>query len=252
MRTFRVLAILVLAGVAAFPQSYPSAWNYANPGANFLLGFDWNRLRQSPFGAVAKQRSGLADVGFVDRVNQALLTLVIDKKSVMDKRQPPALLILGGNFDLRAVRRAAVAKGMRPAAYHSVPLMTERGKTGDEDATLALTGEKVLLFGDRRSVMQAIDRNAPDAPRVFNAALASSGKLAETHDVWIVAHDFAGQLGGEMGGALRIGRDVTAIEAGLSLHDGIDAEAALTATSDTSAERLAAMLEIVKPQLPKA
>lgn len=250
MRTIRVLAILTLAGAAAFSQSYPSAWNYADPSANVLLGIDWTRLRQSPFAAMAKQKAEMADLNFLDQASQMLLAVTLDKETIRDKKQPRGLMILCGNFDLQAVRRVAAAKQMRAFTYHSVPLMTERGKSGDEDGTLGLVGEQTLLFGDRRSVMEAIGRNASGAPRVFNAALASAGKLAATQDLWIIAHDFANQLSDKMSGPFQPGRDITAIEVGVSLHDGIEAEAALTAKSDVSAERLATMLESFKPQLP--
>ncbi|HLJ15122.1 MAG TPA: hypothetical protein VKV15_11535 [Bryobacteraceae bacterium] len=255
MRIVRLLAIFTLA-VTAWPQSYPSAWNYANPNATFLLGFDWSRLQQSAFAGMAQKQistrhaMGLPDPNFLEHVNQILLAISIDKDIAKTRKQPPALLILSGTFDLQVVRKIAISKKMSPSTYHSVPLLTEAGKPGEQDSALALINEQTLLFGDRRSVLQAIDRNAPGTPRVFSPIMASASKLAETHDLWIIAHNF-GNFSRELDGPLQIGQDVTAIQAGISFHNGLDADAALTAISDVAAARFARMIEALRPQLPK-
>ncbi|MEO7141922.1 MAG: hypothetical protein ABI165_00290, partial [Bryobacteraceae bacterium] len=256
MRIIRLLAILTLAAAAAWPQSYPSAWNYANPDATVLIGFDWTRLQQSPFGAMAKQRIGANQSGLgmpgltaLTRLNQVLLTLDI-ATDVTSRSKPPFLLILNGDFDLPALRKVASSKGLTPATYHSVLVMTEPPKRGEKSSSMALVGQQIVLFGDHKSVLQAIDRNAPGEVRVFSPAFARAAKLAETHDVWIVAHNLLNQLAGHAGGPLQIGHDVTGLEAGLSFHDGVDAEAELTASTGDAAVKLVKMLEALKPQLP--
>jgi hypothetical protein len=256
MRNFRLLAVLILAAAAAFADSYPTAWNYINPDSTVLLGFDWGRLQRSPFGEVMQEQlaghsAGMPDLSFLENVNQILLTINIDKSSAKSK-EPAAMLVMSGQFDLAALRKVASAKQMRPAQYRTVLLMVEAGKPWGDESVLALVSEQTLLFGDRKSIMLAIDRNAPNQPRVFSPTLARAAKLAETHDLWIMARNLANRLTGPMEGPLKVGQDVTGIEAGMSFQDGLDAEAALTAADDQAAAKMAQTLEALKPQLPKA
>lgn len=257
MRFSYLLWVGTLAIATACAQSYPSAWNYADPNATVLVGLDWSRVQQSSLGRMAKTRmareqaSGLPDLDLLNGLTQALVAVRVDANTVKTKKQPPVLIVLSGHFDLQSLRRAA-AKKTRAGAYHSVPLLMGRAETDEADFTMALVSDQTLLLGDGSSVRQAIDRNAPGTPRVFSPTLASAGKLAETQDLWIVAHDLSSKLRGQMDGPLRMGQDITGIEAGFSFRNGIDADAALTTTSDVSASSLAALLGAMRPQLPQA
>ena len=255
MRTTRLLAVLIPAAAVALGESYPSAWNYVNPDSAVLIGFDWTHLRQSPLGEAAVEHlsgesNGMPDASFLANVNQILLALNVEK--VPQAKTPGALLVMSGQFDLAALKKTASARAMRPAQYRTVLMMVESGKPWGEESVLALVSEQTLLFGDRKSIMQAIDRNAPNQPRVFSPALARAAHLAETHDLWIMSRGLSSRLANAMEGPLRVGQDITGIEAGISFHDGLDAEAALTAADEQAAAKMAQALETVKPQLPKA
>jgi hypothetical protein len=106
----------------------------------------------------------------------------------------------------------------------------------------------ILLLGDEKSVLAAIDRRggalAPASPLLRRAQA-----LAATHDFWLIAD---GPLTGPQpkgaapGNALamQMAGQVKGLDMGLALHDGFRLEAGVTAENDAAAAQMTEMLQM--------
>lgn len=237
-----VSAFLVAAAVSALGESYPTSWNYFQPDANSFVGINIDGLRLSPLFDVARSQ-----VGNLTALNIPAPRFLLEASQIVFAN-PGNLAILSGQWTLADVRKQAAAVGMKPWRYRTIDLML--GPEGS--MSIALVSEQALLLGERKELMVAIDRAQPGQLRTFNPLWARAARMAASDDFWILSTGPADALpDGVAPSAGALAKDITGIELGVSLREGLSLDAAITTKTDKAARFLLERMKKSIPDLPE-
>jgi hypothetical protein len=224
------IVTLILAAALLHAESHPSWWTYAEPEATALVGIHWETLRDSPFApAVCAALADFPGVPLLFESRQILLS------------SPSMLAILSGSFPVEALRKQALAKGLKPGNYRGIEMFLA---PGGDTLSLAQLTEQVLLLGSKKTLERAIDRSLAETGRRYSPLLARAARLAPDYDLWVVASQLPDELASQF---VPLEIEAGGFDGGVSLRGGLQMGASLDAGSP---ERSAAVAENLRRMIP--
>ena len=168
---------------------------------------EWRKVLDSPYREMIRKEIPaatlqlLGGINFIEGIDQVLVA----------GNGKTALLILSGKFDLAVLKDMALTDGGTVKPYKNAQLLLSPDT--DADTQIALVNESLVLIGDRESLATAIDRSGPKRPS------RSAGR-----DLWLFTKSPS--------------PEITSLEFGLSIKDGIQLDANINAISSDYAQRL--------------
>ena len=231
------IVTLILAATALLQsghaESHPSWWTYAEPESTALVGIQWQTLRDSPFApAVRAALSDFPDVPLIFESRQILLS------------SPGPLAILSGSFPVEALRKQALANGLKPASYRGIEFFISPGK---DTLSLAQLTEQVVLLGLRKTLERAVDRSLAETGRRYSPLLSRAARLGQGNDLWVVATQLPDPLASDF---VPLEIEADGFEGWVSLRDGLQMGAAIDAGSADRAASVAENLRQAVPTMP--
>jgi hypothetical protein len=231
---------LACAALAA-GQSHPSWWTYASPTATALVGVDWQAVRASPFAEPIEAELwgdlGFPDLACVHRARQILVS------------SPELLALASGSFPGTAVHEQAAKKGFKPMTYRGIDMWfaTEKGVL-----SIARMNDQLLMIGEPKTLEMAVDRSITDSkkgvsdPKNYSSLLSRAAKFAQK-DLWVVASQLPDELANRF---VPLETEAQSFEGSLSVRNGLELDAVLTARSEQEANASADKLRTSVPTLP--
>jgi hypothetical protein len=158
------------------------------------------------------------------------------------KTNAPFLLAVEGKFPLEALK---AFQQSAPRRYRTADLY----RTTKTDTTTLAVMDGLVLLGDEKSVLSALDRRGHALPPA-SKLLARAKALAATHDVWIIADESLSKFQPAKADtwnplAMQIAAQIKGIDFGLAVRDGFQFELNLATENDDTAAQLAQSLEAV-------
>jgi hypothetical protein len=227
--TFLAFAALAVA------QSHPSWWTYASPGATALVGIEWQNVRPSPF-ADPIEAELWGDLGFPD------LPCLHNAREIVIS-SPELLALVSGSFSSTAMNAQAAKEDLRAMTYRGID-MWFAGKKGV--LSVARLNDQLALIGEPHTLQEAVDRSMNDA-RNYSPLLARAARFAQT-DLWVVASQLPDELASRF---VPLDAEAQRFEGSVSLRNGLELTAALSAGSEPQAEATAAKLRQAIPGFPE-
>jgi len=261
-RVILALALLI-APVGVNAQSGPALWRFADPNAKSAIGIDWAQIRNSPAGAMLREKLSpqgalpwLPALSLLDSIDRVLISSPTgpaaegsDGNGGNDDSENAAILIaIEGRFDAANVRQIFVGSGAKAQSYNSFQVFRPQAKK-NRDSAFVLYDAHTILYGDAPLVFAALDRNGfgpPAGPAPKPGSLPDrAAELDAKYELWAVL-DVAEVASSDTLAALFQGNEwasaVQGIEAGVNLGAGLDADFVLRFASDETAKHVAADL----------
>ncbi len=253
----QIAAVCLIVGVlstgawtAETSVSMPSLWRYAHPEARALVGIEWSRFLKSPMGRQLRQKmseSASRDskaLEIFDKIQQVFISSP-GKLTRNAAEQPPMVVAVQGEFDPDMIRKLVADKTTGVSTYRSVEIL-EGNKKGNRSMALALIDPQTLLVGDLDSVEAAIDHQfEADPGQATDPLFLRAAKLAAHNDLWLVTDASPSDFSSNTAKRPEFLNDINGIEAGVSFQDGLGLQLNLGTTSDESAAKLAAGLQLI-------
>ena len=251
-----LLAPLLIQGQAikgpAPAQPDPTRWRFVYPNAKVVISIDWAHIRQSPAGAMIREKflttgampaiPGMELLNDIDRV----LISSPGKNSDDDSADSSILIAIQGHFDAAQVRQLFTRFGAKPQSYNSFQVyrpQAKKGSAGDaKDMAFVMFDNETILFGDAPSVFSALDRSRFSSPPLEASSLiARATDLDANYELWVIM-DAAEVMSNDRIADLFHGGDwaseTQGFEAGLNLRAGLAAEITLRFSSDAAAKHM--------------
>jgi hypothetical protein len=227
------LAFLACAAFAS-AQSHPSWWTYASPEATALVGIDWQTVRTSPF-ADPIEAELWGDLGFPD------LPCLHNARQILIS-SPDFLALISGNFPAAAMRDQAAKKGLKAMTYRNIDMWfaTEKGAL-----SIARFSDQLAMIGDQKVLQAAVDRSMSDSKN-YSPLLARAAQFAQK-DLWVIASRLPDDLANRF---VPLDTEAQSFEGSVSVRNGLEMEAILSAASPQQATASAAKLRQTIPTLP--
>jgi hypothetical protein len=276
---FAVLLAPVLASCQVTGQSDPGLGRFVYPNAKALIGIDWGRIRQSPAGAMIREKwlgtSAATAIPGIELLNDIDRVLISSpgKDSAGDSSESRILVAIQGHFDAGRVRHVFTRLG-KPQSYNSFQVFRPqvRNREGDaqgndapqgndaaqgndaRDTAWVLFDADTILYGDAPSVFAALERNplaqAPPAPSPVGSIAARQAKMDASYDLWVImdatemdATEIASN--DQIAALFRGGEwasEAQGFEAGVNFRSGLAADISVRFSSDATARRVIAEL----------
>jgi hypothetical protein len=227
------LAFLACAALAA-AQSHPSWWNYSSPGATALVGIEWQSVRTSPF-ADAIEGELWGDLGFPD-----LPCLHNARHFVLSS--PELLILASGHFAGTALRDQSANKGFKAMTYRGIDLWFASAKGV---LSVARLNDQLVMIGDPKTLQEAVDRSMDDS-RNYSPLLARAARFAQS-DLWVVSSQLPDELASRF---VPLDNEAQGFEGSVSLRNGLELDAVLSAGSEQQADVSAGKLRQAIPNFP--
>ncbi len=250
---------VLLAPVVANCQSDPALWRFVHPDAKAVIGIDWGRIRQSPAGAMIRDKwlsaeamPGNPAVELLDDVDRILISSP-GKNSSDDSAESPILIAIHGKFDAAQVRRVFARSGAKPQSYNSFQVYRpqSRNRQGNDakDSAWVLFDAETILYGDAPSVFAALNRNefasaAPQSPAP-GSLLARAAAMDPGYDLWVFMDAMEIASNDEVATLFRgddWASEAQTFEVGANLRSGLAADITIRFSSDEAAKRVTAGL----------
>ena len=230
----------------ASAQSHPGWWTVVPPESRSLVGIEWEKLRNSPFGDAL--RGELSTGGSLALPDLPCLMNAHDFLMA----SPPLLAAANGGCAPATLRTEAPARGLKLASYRGFDLWVPStsnmpSNPGASALSVLQFNERVVVIGSIKSLRSAIDRNLSET-RTYSPLLIQGARLARTRDLWAVATELPDPLA-----SIFVPLEVTAgsvrnFEGGITLREGLDLGAILDAGSEAVASEVAAGIRKSIPQ----
>jgi hypothetical protein len=235
-------------------QSAPASWRFVYPNAKALISINWQRIRQSPAGAMIRDQwlnagflAAIPGIELLDNVDRVVISSPGNETTTgtsvesADPADPPLLIAVDGHFDAARVHQLFTRLGAKPQVYNSFQVYRPQA-TGAKDMAYVLFDARTILFGDAPALFAALDRNqfAPPAPD-SRSILARAAEMDAAYEVWmiittpdIMSSDRLAELfhGGEWAS------DAQEFEAGVHLRTGLTADVTVRFASEAAARRV--------------
>ncbi len=169
---------------------------------------EWRKVLDSPYREMIRKEIPAATLELLGGIN---FIEGIDRVVVAGTGKS-ALLILNGKFDLGVLKDMAVSDGGTIKSYKNAQLLLSPDT--EADTQIALVSESVVLIGDRDSLMSSINHSRGAKRQVRSAG----------YDLWLFAKSPS--------------PEISSLEFGIAIKDGIQLDANITAISDEYATRL--------------
>jgi len=234
------IALLVFAATAA---AQTDTWELGHPDAKLMLGIDVKSMRESAawrvFSDQTKTRppaSGIQamGMGILEQVNHIFLSSP-GNPTLNSKTTAPFLLAVEGKFPLEALK---AFQQSAPRRYRAADLY----RTTKTDTTTLAVMDGLLLLGDEKSVVAAIDRRGRALPPA-SKLLARAKALASTNDVWVIADESLSKFQPAKADwnplAAPFASQIKGIDFGLAVREGFQFELSLATADDAAASQMA-------------
>jgi hypothetical protein len=252
-----VWLIAVLAPAATECQSDAALWRFVYPNAKALICINWQRIRQSPAGAMIREQwlnagpiatiPGIELLDDVDRVvisspgNEAIKDT--STGTAVEPAQAPMLIAVGGHFDAARVRQLFRRLGGKAQAYNSYQVYRPQGPDA-KDMAYVLFDAGTILFGDAPSVFAALDRNrfAPPAAEP-GSIMARGAELDRAYELSLVITTPGIMSNDRLADLFHAGDwapDAQDFEAGVNLRLGLTADVTVRFASEAAAKQVVA------------
>lgn len=173
----------------------------------------------------------------LDQVNYILVSSP-GNPALNPKTNAPFLLAIEGKFPLEALQ---AFQQSAPRRYRTADLY----RTTKTDTTTLAVMDGLLLLGDEKSVVAALDRRGHALPPA-SKLLARAKALAATHDFWVIADESLSKFQPATTTwnplAMPFASQIKGIDFGLALRDSFQFELSLATESEAAASRMAQML----------
>jgi hypothetical protein len=242
-------------GQSARGQSDPAPWRFVYPNAKVLISINWQRVRQSPAGAMIRDKwlnagllAAIPGIEFVDDIDRVVISSPGNEAlkdtgtgTAVEPAQAPMLIAVDGHFDAAKVRQLFTRLGAKPQAYNSFQVYRPQA-AGSKDMAYVLFDAGTILFGDASSLFAALDRNqfAPPAPEP-GSILGRAAVMDAAYEVWLIIATpdimSSDRLTSLFGGG-EWTADAPGFEAGVNLRSGLAADVTVHFTSEAAAKRV--------------
>jgi hypothetical protein len=235
------IALLAFASAAA---AQTNSWELGHPDAKMMLGIDVKSIRESAAWQIFRdqtknqQPSGVQamGMGILEQVNHIFLSSLANP-TANAKTNAPFLLAIEGKFPMEALKPFMQSPAKR---YRTADLY----RTTKTDTTTLAVMDGLLLLGDEKSVLSAIDRRGHPLPPA-SKLLARAKTLAATNDVWIIADESLSKFRPATSPwnplAMQFASQINGVDFGLAVRDGFRFELSLATTDEAAASQMAQM-----------
>jgi hypothetical protein len=254
LRAHLALAVL-LAPIAANAQPDIALWRFVYPDTKSLVSIDWSRIRESQVGAMIRETwakggmmPGFPGVELLDAIDRVLISSP-GKNPSDDSAESPMLVAIHGHFDAAQVRQRFARSGAKAQSYNSFQVYRPQSKQS-KDMAYVLFDSDTMLYGDAPAVFSALDRNrfpeaAPQPTAAPGSMAARAAEMDAKYEIWAII-DMTELQSIDTFAALFQGNEwasqAQAIEAGLNLRTGLDADFIMRFSSDAIAKRITSEL----------
>jgi hypothetical protein len=243
------IALLVFAATAA---AQTDTWELGHPDAKLMLGIDVKSIRESdawklfsdqtkaPTPPAQPQVQAMQAMGkqILDQVNYIFVSSPGNPVSNA-KTNAPFLLAIDGKFPLEALK---AFQQSAPRRYRTADLY----RTTKTDTTTLAVMDGLLLLGDEKSVLSALDRRGHALPSA-SKLLARAKALAATNDVWIIADEALSKFQPAKADwnplAAQFASQIKGLDFGLAMREGFQFELSMVTENDDAALRMAQTFE---------
>jgi len=245
----------VASGQSASGQSDPAPWRFVHPNAKALISINWQRIRQSPAGAMIRDRwlnAGLAaaipGIELLEQVDRVVISspgneAIQETEAGTDVEPAPAPMLIAvfGHFDPAKVRALFARRGAKPQTYNSFQVYRPQSAEAKDMAYVQFDAG-TILFGDAPSLFAALDRNqfAASAPAP-GSIIARGAEMDAKYELWMVITSPDIMSNDRLAGLFRGGEwasDAQAFEAGVHLRSGLMADVTVRFASEAAAKRV--------------
>src|SRR5436190_1605638 len=165
-----ITSLVLIAPLAAAAD--PALLDYLMPDARLVVGIDIEHMRSSPFNARFSEGVQSANPELRKLMDAAGFDPMRDLQEIVFAspgigKNPPALLVARGTFDVARLRAFAQLAGSKISEIDGVPVLSDPDK---DTGTFALL-DNVILAGNRDQVKAAIERRGRG--RILNTEIAT-------------------------------------------------------------------------------
>src|SRR4051812_23350050 len=157
------------------------------PDARVVVGIDIAHMRSSPLNASFNKSVRGANPELQKLMEAAGFDPMRDLQELVFAspgigKNPPALLVARGSFDLVKLRGFAESAGSKITDFGGVPILSDTDKAGGAFALL----DNVILAGNLQQVKAAIKRRGQG--RILNSEMATRiAAVSQRYDAWLVS-----------------------------------------------------------------
>jgi hypothetical protein len=240
---------IALLAFAASAAAETNTWELGHPDAKLMLGIDVKTIRDSAAWKLFSDRTKASTPPAQPQVQamQAMGKQILDQVNYIFVSSPgnltsnaktnaPFLLAIDGKFPLEALK---AFQQSAPRRYRTADLY----RTTKTDTTTLAVMDGLLLLGDEKSVVSALDRRGHALPS--SKLLARAKALAATNDVWIIADEALSKFQPAKADwnplAAPFAAQIKDIDFGLAMHEGFQFELSLGTESEAAASQMAQM-----------
>ena len=177
-----VLLITPLAGAAD-----PALLDFIMPDARVVVGMDIARMRSSPLNTSVTNNVQSANPELKKLMEAAGFDPMRDLQEILFAspgigKNPPALLVARGSFDVAKLRAFAESAGSKITDFGGVPILSDPEKDSGAFALL----DNIILAGNLAQVRAAIERRGHGM--ILNTEMATRiSSLSRRYDAWLVS-----------------------------------------------------------------
>lgn len=233
---------------ASQPEAPPDLWKYMHPGAKFIAGVDWLKVKNSPTGRMfskqlaaqgAKFKSSGPGLAMFDQFERLLVSGI--QAAPGDAPGSAEVIVAAeGKLDRAALKKTMPA-GTALERFKGIDLYVPP-KSPQGEMLLAVVSDRLALFGDRASIAQALEQTSGAADQ---ALVQRAAGMAAKCEIWMVAASLG--KGAAEGGspAMKQLEDIESMDLGIQLQRGLGLRANLITKSADSAKGLAMLAQLV-------
>lgn len=231
---------------SAQPEAAQELWKYVHPGAKFLAGVDWLKVKNSPTGRMfskqlaeqgGKFKSSGPSLAMFDQIEQLLLSGTEAAAGFADTSE----LIVAA---LGRIDRAALKKNLPPGTaverFKGVDLYVPP-KSKEGEMLLAVVSDRLALAGDRAAIARVLEQ-----PGAADPALAQrAADMAARCEIWVVAAALSQSGAAAANPQMKQIEDIESMDLGIQLQRGLGLRMNLIARSEDAAKGLAMLAQLV-------
>lgn len=248
VRIVTVLACLcLLVPAPAAAQTDAGLWRFVHPNAKALIGIDVQRIRTSHVaGEMASQWHSmvtampfpLPGMDLIETIDRVVVSSPGRNEKDPDE-EPPLLIAVSGKFEPGKLRQMLLKAGSKPQAFNSVTIYRPQDQSS-QDFGFVVLNSQTLLIGDVKSLCAAIERVERDPAAPPPGIVERARDLDLAYDFWAVLLTPPSSLGGDRFPLADVAGELTGLEAGIAVRDGLAFDVNLHAMSERAAKDIAA------------